>query len=143
MATGALLSASPGAAQSRHVGSPSELTGYQEAERIGQAHRRTFDPLDFDIYSNQRWDRFTESHSPNILVHYPDGHTTRGLPAHIDELRGQFTFAPDTRIRGHPVRIASGEWTSVIGVMEGTFSRPMLLQGAMSSSRPEGRSGLQ
>lgn len=37
----------------------------------------------------------------------------------------QFVFAPDTRIKVHAVRIGSGEWTSVIGVMEGTFTKPM------------------
>lgn len=36
-----------------------------------------------------------------------------------------FVFAPDTRIREHPIRIASGEWTAVSGYVEGTFSRPM------------------
>jgi len=36
-----------------------------------------------------------------------------------------FIYAPDTRIREHPVKIAAGEWTSVIGVMEGTFTKPM------------------
>jgi hypothetical protein len=36
-----------------------------------------------------------------------------------------FVFAPDTRIKEHPIRIASGEWTAVTGIMEGTFSRPM------------------
>lgn len=34
-------------------------------------------------------------------------------------------FAPDTRIKEHPIRIASGEWTSVMGIMEGTFTQPM------------------
>lgn len=36
-----------------------------------------------------------------------------------------FVFAPDTRIREHPIRIASGEWTAVSGAVEGTFSQPM------------------
>ena len=36
-----------------------------------------------------------------------------------------FVFAPDTRIKEHPIKIASGEWTAVQGVMEGTFSQPM------------------
>lgn len=101
------------------------LERYRTAEKIGNAHLDVFDTLDFDVYTNQKWDRLKESHSPDILVHYPDGHTTRGLPAHIAELKVQFVFAPDTRIREHPVRIASGDWTSVIGVMEGTFTRPM------------------
>ena len=47
------------------------------------------------------------------------------VEAHIAELKPQFVFAPDTRIKEHSVKIQSGEWTSVIGVMEGTFSQPM------------------
>jgi hypothetical protein len=95
--------------------------------RIGLAHLKTFDTLDFDVYSNQKWDRLKESHASNILVHYPDGHTTRGITDHIAELKVAFTFAPDSRVKLHPVKIQSGEWTSVIGVMEGTFTQPMHL----------------
>ena len=51
-------------------------------------------------------------------MHYPDGHQSKGLAAHIEELKPMFVFAPDTRIQVHPVKIASGEWTSVIGVIE-------------------------
>lgn len=101
------------------------LARYQTAERIGQEQLAKFDTLDFDVYTNQQWDRFGESHSADILVHYPDGHTTKGLAEHIEALKPQFAFAPDTRIKQHPVKIASGEWTSVIGVMEGTFTQPM------------------
>ena len=103
----------------------SKLGRYEEAEKIGNEHLATFDTLDFDVYTNQKWERFSESHAADILVHYPDGHTTKGLPAHIEELKPMFVFAPDTRIKTHPVRIQSGEWTSVIGVMEGTFTKPM------------------
>lgn len=109
-----------------HSGPPdAALTRMRDAERIAQAHLAKFDTLDFDVYTNQKWDRLAESHSEQILVHYPDGHTSQGLKAHIDELKPMFVFAPDTRIRVHPVKIASGEWTSVIGVIEGTFSQPM------------------
>ncbi len=90
------------------------------AERIA-----IFDTLDFDIYTHQKWDRFKESHAQDIVVYYPDGHTTKGLDAHIAELKPLFVFAPDTRIEVHPVKFGSGEWTSVIGVMEGTFTNPM------------------
>jgi hypothetical protein len=101
------------------------LEKYQTAERIANEHLVKFDTLDFDVYSTQSWDRFTESHAPDILVHYPDGHTTKGLPAHIEELKPMFVFAPDTTIKVHPVKIAQAEWTSVIGVMTGTFTKPM------------------
>ncbi|HEV2678908.1 MAG TPA: ester cyclase [Rhodanobacter sp.] len=102
-----------------------ELARYKAAEKLGNAELAKFDTLDFDVYTNQKWDRLAESHSKDILVHYPDGHTTRGLDAHIAELKPQFVFAPDTRIKEHPVKITNGEWTSVIGVMEGTFTQPM------------------
>jgi hypothetical protein len=115
------------------------LARYRTAERIGEEHLKAFDTLDFDVYSNQKWDRLKESHGADILVHYPDGHTTRGIPAHIDELKGMFTFAPDTKIRTHPVKIQSGEWTSVIGVMEGSFSAPMALPDGKSIP-PTGKS---
>ena len=36
-----------------------------------------------------------------------------------------FVFAPDTKIKTHPVRFGSGDYTCVIGEMEGTFSKPM------------------
>jgi hypothetical protein len=40
-------------------------------------------------------------------------------------LTPMFAFAPDTKIKTHPVRFGSGDWTCVIGEMEGTFSNPM------------------
>jgi SnoaL-like polyketide cyclase len=89
------------------------------------AHIATFDTLDFDVFSNQKWDRLHESHSNDITVHWPDGHTTKGIERHIEDLKAMFVYAPDTRIKQHPVKFGQGEWTSVIGVMEGTFTKPM------------------
>lgn len=90
---------------------------------------QTFDELDFVHYSNQQWHDFHKSHAQNILVHYPDGHTTTGLEAHIAELKPQFVFAPDTKIKVHPIKVAQGNLTAVTGVLEGTFTRPMDLGG--------------
>src|SRR2546425_12761433 len=88
-----------------------------------KAHIVTFDTLDFDVFTHQKWDRLHESHSRDIIVHWPDGHQTRGIDKHIEDLKAMFVYAPDTRIEVHPVKFGSGEWTSVIGVMEGTFTR--------------------
>ena len=90
-------------------------------------HLETFDELDFDVFTNQKWDRLKESHSEDITVHWPDGRITEGIEPHIEDLKAMFVYAPDTRITEHPVKIASGEWTSVTGVMEGTFTEPMPL----------------
>ena len=103
----------------------SELERYKAAERIAKGHLKAFDNLDFDVFSNQKWERLKESHAEDILVHWPDGHTTKGIQKHIEDLKAMFVYAPDTRIKEHPVRIGSGEWTSVIGMMEGTFTKPM------------------
>ncbi|MBZ9653332.1 ester cyclase [Phyllobacterium lublinensis] len=102
-----------------------ELARYQDAEKTIEQNLKTFDTLDFDVYSNQQWDRMPESHAEDILVHYPDGHTSKGLHDHIQELKGLFVFAPDTHIDVHPVKFGQGEWTGVIGVLEGTFTKPM------------------
>ncbi len=103
----------------------SELAKYKAAEATVKDHIVIFDTLDLDVYTHQKWDRLKESHAQDILVHYPDGHTSKGLDNHIEELKPMFVFAPDTRIEVHPVKFGSGEWTSVIGVLEGTFTAPM------------------
>lgn len=95
-------------------------------EQLTEERLRRFDSLDFQFYSNQMWDSLAVSHDANIKVYYPDGTTTTGLfPQHIDMLKPMFVFAPDTKITSHPVKFGTGEWTCVIGEMEGTFSNPM------------------
>lgn len=89
------------------------------------ANLLNFDDLDFNVFTNQKWDELGRSHAQDIIVHWPDGRITTGIDPHIDDLKAMFVYAPDTRIREHSIRIASGKWTSVMGTMEGTFSEPM------------------
>ena len=84
-----------------------------------------FDTLDFTVFSNQEWARFHESHARDIIVHWPDGHSTTGIERHIEDLKALFVYAPDTRIKEHPIRFGSGKYTAVTGVFEGTFTKPM------------------
>jgi len=107
--------------------SDDELAKYKADEALVGDHLVKFDTLDFDVYSNQKWDRLKESHAENIVVHYPDGHISTGLQAHIEELKPMFVFAPNTKIKVHPVKFGSGPWTCVTGVLTGTFSKPMPL----------------
>jgi predicted ester cyclase len=85
----------------------------------------TFDTLDFVVFSNQEWVRLHESHSQDVVVNWPDGHQTRGIDKHIEDLKAMFVYAPDTQIKVHPIKIGSGEFTAVTGIMTGTFSKPM------------------
>jgi hypothetical protein len=104
-----------------------DLLRYREAEKIGQQRLAAFDTLDFDVFTKQQWDRLKESHSADIKVYWPDGHMTTGLDVHTNDLKYMFTYAPDTRVSEHPVKLQDGEWTSVIGTFEGTFTKPMKL----------------
>jgi SnoaL-like polyketide cyclase len=100
-----------------------------------------FDTLDFKVFTGQEWARLHESHAEDIVVNWPDGRKTTGLDAHIEDLKGMFVYAPDTRITQHPIRFgsASGEWTCVTGIMEGTFTKPMPTGGG-KSIQPTGKS---
>lgn len=116
------------------------------ATAIAQGHTaeqaqnlETFDDLDFRVYSGQLWDEFPKSHAADIVVHYPDGATTTGLDDHVEMLKPQFAFAPDTHIKEHPIKLADGEYTAVQGFLEGTFSEPMNL-GNGEFLEPTGKS---
>ncbi len=102
-----------------------ELAARQAEDARIARNLETFDTLDFEVFTGQQWDRLHESHAEDITVHWPDGRTSECLDAHIDDLKFFFSFAPDTRIETHPIRIGQGEWTGVVGVIEGTFSEPM------------------
>lgn len=120
-----LLALSGTAAASSAGSAQAELARIHATEAQQQKNLATFDDLDFNVYSHQKWDELPRSHAANILVHYPDGHTTRGLADHIAALKPMFVFAPDTHIDQHPIRIAQGNLTAVMGVLQGHFSRPM------------------
>src|SRR5574342_471693 len=92
-----------------------------------EEHLKKFDELDSDVFSNQQWTRLHESHSTVIKINGPDGHSTLGIGKHIEDLKAMFVYAPDTSIKVHPVKFGSGEYTSVIGVMTGTFTKPMAI----------------
>ena len=115
-----------------------ELTACNE---IVTKNLMTFDTLDYTVFSNQDWVRLHESHAKDIKVNWPDGHFTSGIDKHIADLKAMFVYAPDTRIKQHPVRFGNvtGEWTAVTGIMEGTFNKPMPI-GNGKFIQPTGKS---
>jgi hypothetical protein len=114
---------------------------YADGRDTLEQHLIKFDTLDFVIFTGQDWVRFHETHSNDIVVNWPDGHHTNGLARHIQDMIAMFVYAPDTRIKVHPIRFGSGtgEWTCVTGVMEGTFSKPMPI-GNGKFIKPTGKS---
>ena len=105
-----------------------------------QSHLTKFDTLDYVVFSGQEWERLHESHDKNIIVNWPDGHQTKGIERHIADMKALFVYAPDTRIKVHPIRFGNGtgEWTCVTGIMEGTFTKPMPL-GNGKFAQPTGK----
>jgi hypothetical protein len=99
--------------------------GAEAALPAVERNLQTFDVLDFDVFSNQKWDRLHESHAEDIVVTWPDGHETKGIDVHIADRKALFVWGPDIQIKVHPIRFGSGSWTAVTGVMTGTFTRPM------------------
>jgi hypothetical protein len=92
-----------------------------------KANLANFDDLDYRVFSDEEWEDLHLSHADDVVVHWPDGRITQGIDVHIEDLKGLFVFAPDTRILQHPVRIAIDNWTAVVGVFEGAFTEPMPL----------------
>ena len=122
-------------------------TGADSAHAAAQApasdlvERRlaVFDTLDFDVFSNQKWERLGESHADDIIVTWPDGHDTKGLATHVEDLKALFVYAPDIQIKEHPIRFGQGDWTAVQGTMTGSFTRPMPV-GNGKTVAPTGKS---
>jgi len=102
-----------------------ELKKFTDEKTAVEKNIKTFDELDFVVFSNQEWTRLHESHSKDVKVNWPDGHSTNGIERHIEDLKAMFVYSPDTNIKVHPIKFGSGEYTSVIGVMTGTFTKPM------------------
>ncbi len=112
---------------------------YEKRSDTERANLANFDDLDFRVYSGQKWDELGKSHHQEIIVHWPDGRTTHGIDVHIEDLKAMFVFAPDTHIKEHPIRIATGDWTAVTGFIEGTFTEPMPM-GDGKTIPPTGKS---
>lgn len=106
-----------------------QLKQFMDEKAQVETHLVRFDSLDYDVFSDQKWELLSVSHAEDIVVHWPDGHTTTGIEKHIEDLKAMFVYAPDTKIETHPIRFGSGEWTCVTGEMTGTFSRPMPIGG--------------
>src|ERR1044072_4849363 len=81
------------------AGAVDELAQFKTERDSVTARLAVFDTLDYVEFSNQEWTRLHESHSPDIVVNWPDGHHTNGIERHIADLNDMFVYAPDTPIK--------------------------------------------
>ncbi|MGN7973208.1 ester cyclase [Serratia sp. 22264] len=102
------------------------LPGQQAVPTASEAKNlATLEAIDFTAYNNKNWDTLRKSYDKNLVVTYTDGHSTKGVDAYLADLKTRFTFAPNVRVTGHPIKFASGDWTALMAVSEGTFSQPL------------------
>jgi SnoaL-like polyketide cyclase len=125
-----VLSACSRAPSATEQAAVKELASIKAIDAQEQKHLALFEDFDINVYSRQKWDFILRSHATDIVVHWPDGRTTKGVEHHLVDLRQQFVFAPDAAIKEHPIKIAQGNWTTVVAIMTGTFTQPMPIAGA-------------
>jgi len=125
------LGIAPGPASVKGDPGPIPFSGENAAVTAAEIKRRmgVLDNMDFVVWTNQEWNKIPESHADNVIAVYPDGRVSKGLKQHTEDMKWMFTWAPDSRIREHPVKFGQGDWTVLIGVMEGTFTKPMAMPG--------------
>jgi hypothetical protein len=116
-----------------------ELQKFTDERATVGKNIETFDTLDYVVFSNQEWVRLHESHSMDVVVNWPDGHHTNGIERHIEDLKALFVYAPDTKIKVHPIKFGSNDFTCVTGIMTGTFTKPMPI-GNGKFIQPTGKS---
>jgi len=94
------------------------------ASPTAQKNLATFDHLDFDSWNKKDYDLFAEIHAEDVRVVYPEGVETHGYAEH-EKWAKDFFAAFDSTISEHPIRLADGDWTSVVGEISITFARPL------------------
>jgi hypothetical protein len=75
-----------------------------------------FDRLDFVGWNGPDWDVFRELHTEDVKVDMAGQHT-EGIEAHVAMCKQIIEQMPDAKIANHPIKIAQGEWTAVVGEM--------------------------
>ncbi|UQF24130.1 ester cyclase [Vagococcus lutrae] len=93
-----------------------------------ERHLELFDKMDFDAYSKKDWTLFKALHAPHPKVVMPDGSIVDDLTQHTDDMIYLASFMPDLEVTSHPIKVAMGDWTAVVGVTEGTFTETMMTE---------------
>jgi len=90
-------------------------------------HLELFDQLDFEAYSKQDWDLFRQIHCDDVVVSDSMGNSSKGIDAHVAAMQQVFSWAPDSHVVDHPIKIGQGDYTAVTGHTHLTFTKPMPL----------------
>ena len=90
------------------IGNNTTLAQYEADAKTVAANIATFDTLDYVVFTQQQWERLHESHSKDVVVHWPDGHQTEGIDKHIEDLKAMFVYAPGYSDKGPHCEVRFG-----------------------------------
>jgi hypothetical protein len=79
-----------------------------------QSNLESFDRLDFVGWNGPDWNLFRRLHTEDVSVDMAGRHT-EGIEAHVQMCQAVIASTPDYEIVDHPIRIADGDWTAVVG----------------------------
>ena len=80
------------------------------------------DELDFNGWNKADWNGvFAQHHTDDVVVYGKGQPPTHGIQEHIDAAKAllESTGGKVPQITSHSIRFGSGEWTCVVGEMEG------------------------
>ncbi len=83
---------------------------------------QNMDELDFTGWNGADWDgAFARYHTEDVLVGVQGQPPTLGIREHIDAMKAfvESTGGAPIQVKSHPIRFGSGEWTCVVGELEG------------------------
>jgi len=75
-----------------------------------------------DAWNAQDWETFSQRHTDDVIVRWPNKQPTEGIDAHRREAEYFFRSFPDNHIENDPykVLIAQGDWTCSVAEFTGT-----------------------
>jgi uncharacterized Rossmann fold enzyme len=83
---------------------------------------QSMDELDFIGWNAADWDGvFARHHTDDVLVDMHGQPQTHGIQEHIDAMKAfvDTTGGTPVQITSHPIGFGSGDWTCVVGEIEG------------------------
>ncbi|WP_316825959.1 MULTISPECIES: hypothetical protein [Pedobacter] len=96
------------------------LAAYIAMDDSEKRNLTTFDNLDFIGWTQRNLSVFNSAHDENVYVEW-SGNNATSLNKHTADAERVFTFLqPGDGVTSHPVKIAQGDWTAVIGLTSST-----------------------
>ena len=80
------------------------------------------DDLDFRGWNTADWSGvFAHRHTDDVFVDMKGQEPTHGIEQHVEAMKAYVEWAGGTppQVLTHPIRFGSGEWTCVVGELDG------------------------